>query len=157
MSILFFLIFHNFSAIFILITIFGKVHKPYKQSPTLSPIVMISTILPTTCCMDTHTKSSILFSLTSWSYISFLFSDYNVLVTIFGNVHRPCRYYFIIMDKSPHHGYSFSPFSWLYLHQLLYWEMHTDYVDNASTLSKRATSCLFFFSSFFWTFSVYLQ
>jgi hypothetical protein len=57
MSILFFLIFHNFSAIFILITIFGKVHRPCKQSPTLSPIVMISTILPTTHCMDTATPN----------------------------------------------------------------------------------------------------
>ena len=127
------------------------------STPTLSPMSWSAPSSQQPVAW-THTPNHlILFSLTSWSYISFLFSDYNVLITMFGNVHRPCRYCFIIINKSLHHVYSFSLVSWLYLHQLLYWEMHTDYVENASTLSKRATSCLFFFSSFFWTFSVYLQ
>ena len=51
----------------------------------------------------------ILYFLTSWSYISFRFSGYNVLVTIFGNVHRPCRHYFIIVNNSLYHASSFSP------------------------------------------------
>jgi hypothetical protein len=41
------------------------------------------------------------------------FSGYIVLVTIFGNVHRPCRYYCNIVNNSLHHVYSFVPlFSW---------------------------------------------
>ena len=44
----------------------------------------------------THRIIMILYFLTFWSYISFWFSAYNVLVTIFGNVHRPYRHYFII-------------------------------------------------------------
>ena len=89
--------FSDFTAIFILITIFGKVHRPCKKHPNIVTILMISTI---TFCL-------ILFFLTSWSYISFWFSGYNVLVTIFGNVHRPCRHHFIIINKSLHLVYSF--------------------------------------------------
>ena len=32
-----------------------------------------------------------------------------VLITIFGNVHRPCKQYSNIVDNSLHHVYSFSP------------------------------------------------
>ena len=37
----------------------------------------------------------------------------------------------------------------LYLNQLLYWEMGTDHINNASTLSKESTSNLSFFFCFF--------
>ena len=47
----------------------------------------------------THIIIMILYFLTFWSYISFWFSSYNVLVTIFGNVHRPCRHYSIIVNN----------------------------------------------------------
>ena len=47
----------------------------------------------------THIIITILYFLTFWSYISFWFSSYNVLVTIFGNVHGPCRHYFIIVNN----------------------------------------------------------
>ena len=57
----------------------------------------------------THRINMILYFLTFWSYISFSFSGYNVLVTIFGNVHRPCRHYFIIVNNSLYHGYYFFP------------------------------------------------
>ena len=57
----------------------------------------------------THRIIMILYFLTSWSYISFRFSGYNVLVTIFGNVHRPCRHYFIIVNNSLYHASSFFP------------------------------------------------
>ena len=110
-----------------------------KSNPTLSPILMISTIpfFWFYYWTLTHQIIMILCSLTSWSYISFWFSGYNLLVTIFGIVHRPCRYYFIIVNKSPHCVHSFALVLWLYLHQLPYWEMQTDHVNNASTLSKR--------------------
>ena len=73
------------------------------------------TNLPTTHGTLTHKIIMILYFLTFWSYIfltfwlyiSFWFSGYNVLVTIFGNVHRPCRYYFIILNNSLYHVYSF--------------------------------------------------
>ena len=71
----------------------------------------------------THRIIMILYFLTFWSYISFWFSGYNVLVTIFGNVHRPCRHHFIIVNNSLYHVYSVFPIFWLYLHQLPYWEM----------------------------------
>ena len=48
----------------------------------------------------THRIIMILYFLTSWSCISFWFSGYNVLVTIFGNVHRPCIHHFIIVRNS---------------------------------------------------------
>ena len=47
----------------------------------------------------THRIIMILHFLNFWSYISFWFSSYNVLVTIFGNVHRPCRHYSIIVNN----------------------------------------------------------
>ena len=93
----------------------------------------------------THRIIVILYFLTFWSYIFFWFYGYNVLVTIFGNVHRPCRHHFIIVNNSLYHVYSFSPISWLYLHQLPYWEMCTDHVSNASTLSQRVYIMSIFF------------
>ena len=57
----------------------------------------------------THRIIMILYFLTFWSYISFSVSGYNVLVTIFGNVHRPCRHYFIIVNNSLYHVYYFFP------------------------------------------------
>ena len=72
-----------------------------------------------------------------WWDLSFWFSGYNVLVTIFQNVHRSCWHYFIIVSNCLYHVYPFFFIFWLYLHQLPYWEMHTDCVNNASTLSKR--------------------
>ena len=47
----------------------------------------------------THRIIMILHFLDFWSYISFWCSSYNVLVTIFGNVHRPCKHYFIIVNN----------------------------------------------------------
>ena len=57
----------------------------------------------------THRIIMIVYFLPFWSYISFWFSGYNVLVTIFGNVHRPCRHHFIIVNNSLYHVYSFFP------------------------------------------------
>ena len=54
----------------------------------------------------THRIIMILHFLDFWSYISFWCSSYNVLVTIFGNVHRPCKHYFIIVNNGI---YSFFP------------------------------------------------
>ena len=102
----------------------------------------------------THRIIMILYFLTFWSYISFWFSGYNVLVTIFGNVHRPCRHYFIIVNRV---SILFFLIFWLYLHQLPYWEMCTDHVINASRLPKESTSSLLFFSWFFLIFLLYLH
>ena len=144
MSILFFLIFHDFTAIFISITLFGKVHRPCKQYPNIV----------TNSHNQHHPPNNPLHgpwqTKSSWScfpellgqHISFWFSGYNLLVTIFRIVHRPCRHYFIIVNKSPHGVHSFALVSWLYLHQLPYWEMQTDHVNNASTLSKRYLAIL---------------
>ena len=55
----------------------------------------------------THRIFMILHFLTFWSYISFWFSGHNVLVTIFENVHRPCKHHFIIVNNSLYHAYSF--------------------------------------------------
>ena len=57
----------------------------------------------------THRIIMILYFLTFWSYISFWFSGYNILVTIFGNVHRPCRHHFVILNNSLYPVYSFFP------------------------------------------------
>ena len=57
----------------------------------------------------THRIIMILYFLTFWSYISFWFCGYNVLLTIFGNVHRPCRHHFIIVNNSLYHVYPFFP------------------------------------------------
>ena len=50
-----------------------------------------------------------IFFLTFWSYISFWFCGYNVLLTIFGNVRRPCRHHFIIVNNSLYHAYPLFP------------------------------------------------
>ena len=57
----------------------------------------------------THRIIMILYFLTFWSYLSFWFCGYNVLLTIFGNVHRPCRHHFIIVNNSLYHVYPFFP------------------------------------------------
>ena len=57
----------------------------------------------------THRIIMILYFLTFWSYLSFWFCGYNVLLTIFENVHRPCRHHFIIVDNSLYHVYPFFP------------------------------------------------
>ena len=57
----------------------------------------------------THRIIMIWYFLTFWLYISFWFSGCNVLVTIFGHVHRPCRHHFIIVNNSLYHVYSFFP------------------------------------------------
>ena len=101
----------------------------------------------------THRIIMIVYFLPFWSYISFWSSGYNILVTIFGNVHRPCRHHFMIVNNSLYHVYSFVPIFWLYLHQLPYWEMHTDHVSNASTLSYRVYILSIFFS---WVFLIFL-
>ena len=53
-----------------------------------------------------------------WWYLSFWFSGYNVLVTIFGNMHRPCRLYFIIVNNSLCNGV------WLLLSLAWHWNHH---------------------------------
>ena len=130
-----------------------------KCTPTLSPLLVISTI-PFFWFYHwtlTHQIIMILFSLTSWSYISFWFSGYNVLVTIFGNVHRLCKHYFIMVNKSLHLVYS-SFFCCMAIFTSVTILGNADKpVNNDSTLSKRATSCLFFFFWFFRIFSLYLH
>ena len=79
----------------------------------------------------------ILYFLTFWSYISFWFSGYNVLFTIFGNMHRPCRHYFIIVNNSLYHVYSFFPHFLAIFTSVTILENVHRHVKNASTLSKR--------------------
>ena len=52
----------------------------------------------------------------------------SALISIFGNVHRPCKYYSNIVKNSLHHVYSFffSFLFWLYLCKLPVLEMCTD-------------------------------
>ena len=57
----------------------------------------------------THRIIMILYFLTFLSDISFNFFGYKVLVTIFGNMHRPCRHYFIIINNSLYIVYYFFP------------------------------------------------
>ena len=131
---------------------FGKLQS--KATTFLCPFLGIGhvTNLPTTHGMDSDKQNhhNILFL----NFLVFWFSGYNVLVTKFGNVHRPCRHYFIIVNNGV---YSFFLIFCLYLPQLPYWEMCTEHVINASRLSKESTSYLFFFPWFFLIFLLYLH
>ena len=79
-------------------------------------------------------------------YLFLIFPDFLsifTVITILGNAHRPCKLHLNIINK---YTSCLSIFSWplfyflliwLYLQELPYWEMCTDHINNASTLSKR--------------------
>ena len=98
-------------------------------------------------------------------FCSFFSSDFVtifVLITIFGNAHRPYKLYSNIVNHSLNHVYSFFPFSslifWLYLHYSPYLKMCTDHVNSTPILSPMVCvmPVLFFvfFSLILW---LYLQ
>ena len=60
-------------------------------------------------CQQYSISSFFLIFAAPYSAPLFWFSGYNVLVTLYGNVHRPCRHYFIIVNNSLSHVYSFFP------------------------------------------------
>ena len=75
-----------------------------------------------------------------------------VLITIFGNAHRPYKHYSNIDHNSRHHVYSFFLFLlifWLSLHYLPYLKMCTDLVNSTPILSTMVYIMFILFCSFF--------
>ena len=151
-------------------------------TPTLSITVYIMSILflpffpwfSSYVCINCHIRKC---TQTTWTvhqhcqqqclsvYSFYLFSpDFVtifVLITIFGNAHRPCKHYSSIVHNSLHHVYSFFFFFlifWLYLHYLPYLEMCTDHVKSTPIFSTTVyIMSVLFFSFFPLIFWLYLR
>ena len=97
------------------------------------------------------------------SFLFFFFSPYFVtmvaLITLFGNVHRPCKQYStlsITVYITSILYLSFCLIFWLYLHHLPYLKMCTDHTNSTPMLSTTvyimSILFFFFFSDFLPTF-----
>ncbi|KIJ97352.1 hypothetical protein K443DRAFT_105821 [Laccaria amethystina LaAM-08-1] len=117
-------------------------------TPTLSTIVHTMFILPrkhySNIVNNNHVNTTPKLSTTV--YIRFiLFFSFSpdfltifALLTILGNVHRPCKQHPILQQQSTSCLSFFSPFFlifWLYLHYLPYLEICTDHVNSTLTTS----------------------
>ena len=106
-------------AIFALITIFGNVHRPYKQYPKIvnntvyyfSSFFLIFSYICINyyiwkCAQTVNTTHNIVKNSLNHDHSLFLFfSDFlaiSTLLTIFGNVHRPCKQYPSTVNSSLH-------------------------------------------------------
>ena len=71
------------------------------------------------------------------------------LISIFGNVHRPCKYYSNIVKNSLHHVYSFFFLSFLaiFVENYQIWKCaQTDHVNSSPTTSPIVSTILISFS-----------
>ena len=124
MPILFLLIFPDVLTIFISITIFGNVHRPCQEYPTLS--ITVSSFFfwfffkfSGYICINYHirkctqTMPTVSHIVNNSLFFFFLiFPDFLAifaLITILGNAHRPCKHYPSIVNNSICHVYSVSP------------------------------------------------